>query len=126
MIVARVYPKLDADHLDVREIARRLRGAFPSIEIDWEAGNDWVATKRKELVAMGAPDVILLSHDSLRNNTAVVKLELADFPGPEARFFICPDSRIEVKTAEGNKTFLQAVSQKIAAGLDYNYRLVED
>jgi len=76
-------PEISAD-----ELAQRLLRHFPSAMIDRERGNTHVRQGLDQLIGLGAPDVILKSHQSYFGNVVFASVSETHWNGATATSYL--------------------------------------
>jgi hypothetical protein len=77
-----------ADGLDVEQQLSRLIRCFPAMLVDREKGNAWLQCKLDQLIAMGAPNIILTSHKALFDNVVFVSISEPAWSGVTATSYL--------------------------------------
>lgn len=120
-----LYPKGD-DYLDPKEVVSRIAQSLPIVLVDWMRGNQIIEKSLQDLIAINAPEPILISHKSLLIKTAYLRLSFPQFPNQNVEVLVSPCSRLELKC--GNQDSEEAICHaaiQLASVLDYNYQVNE-
>ena len=74
--------------ISAEELVKRLQCRFPTMLVDREKGNAFVQQRLDQLIALGAPEVILNSHRRYFDNTIYASISPPDWQGVSATSYV--------------------------------------
>lgn len=116
-------------NLKYDELVARVAKGFRHVTFDWITGDLWVAERRRGMIELGAPAVVMRAEDKLVGNSVLVTV--ADTSGTEGcrvGFFLTRDTGVlelgyqPVSDIEGGR----ALGRKLAEVLGYTFTTREE
>jgi len=91
-VAHRLFPIIEGDYIEPKEIVRRLRAEFDFVEADADAGTEHVADMLMQFQRMNAPAEIIEAHRAMLGKAIrIVVSDREDFEDDYLRFTAMPN-----------------------------------
>ncbi len=128
MLTIRLGPTHDDnDWLPPHEVASQIEKLFPNAVIDWEEADRRRREHLEQQLSLGVPEIVLSGERELFGEAVMIKIKLQEFPGYTAVTEAIPNVGLVMwSEPDNNRDFLEAVAERLAGVLPYDWSFVED